>query len=109
MHILSAHHTMIDTTKPQVPSLDETQFLVDVLDFHHRNNATRPYAVWSSSSGVVSLSWLEYARGTHRLAKIFSSATPGSREVVALLLVCDTLMYTSTILGLLRAGFSVSP
>jgi hypothetical protein len=103
-------HTMIDIVKPQSPPLDEIQLLVDVLDFHHRHNATRPYAIWSSNSGVTSLSWMEYARGTHRLAKAFSSAIPRRRsdsEVIALLLVCDTLMYTSTILGLLRAGFSV--
>lgn len=57
---------------------------------------------------IDSVSYFEFAKATHRVAHL---ARPGRKgkdgEVAAVLLHCDTIVYITAILGMMRAGFIV--
>lgn len=72
----------------------------------------RPWFVFparDAPQAPVELSFREVARASHRVAHIARPARDGpEREVVAMLLHTDTVLYVTALLGLFRAGFVVS-
>ncbi|KAJ7255805.1 hypothetical protein B0H12DRAFT_1202107 [Mycena haematopus] len=91
-------------------------FLPDVVSFHSQTNpahAVYVYAEPDPSDRVVSITNLEYARATHRVARFLRPNREGADgQVVAIIALSDTLLYQSLIVGLITANlipFPISP
>lgn len=55
------------------------------------------------------ISFAQMVKASHRVAHLLRPRREGrEREVIALLLNTDSVLYTATLLGLLRGGFVVS-
>lgn len=93
----------------QSPPLDgSTTVLPGLLDFHAEHNPGLPWAVYPSSDTMSSISFLEYAQATHRVAHILrSNGSARGRDVVVMLIHCDTLLYVTMLMGIARAGMVV--
>lgn len=85
------------------------------VDFHATHNADLPWALLSAGPElpVQSVTFAQYARATHRIAhKLRPERAGKDKEVVAILINCDTILYLALIVGLVRAGlvpFPMSP
>ena len=86
--------------------------LPGMADFHAQYNPDIPWAVYpSSETNVSSISWKELVKATHRIAhrtRPYMNGKP-SRDVVAMLIQCDTILYVTELIGIARAGLVVSP
>lgn len=86
--------------------------LPDIADFYAQHNGDRPWLIFPSKSSpedVETITYAEMVRASHRVAHILRPGREGpEREVIALLLNTDTVLYVAVVLGLLRAGFVVS-
>jgi hypothetical protein len=95
-----------------LPPLDGSLSTVGLTDFHAANNGALPFAIFArepfGSNVSVPVTYSQFSRATWRAAKIIGSPTTRTRPVVALLLHCDTLLYASTAVGMMRAGLVVS-
>ncbi len=105
-------HICTMTTLPHFPPLDGSiTVLPGFADFHAANNPHRPWVVFPSSqspTNIVSISFLEFAKATHRVAHAIRPNRQGrDGEVVALLLNCDSILYLAIIAGIIRAGLTV--
>lgn len=97
---------------PALPPLDGSiSVLPGFVDFHAERNPDLPWALLSAGPElpVQSISFAEYARATHRIAhKLRPERAGKDKEVVAILINCDTIVYLALIAGLVRAGLVVS-
>ncbi len=95
-----------------IPPLDGsiTPF-VGLVDFHAEYNPSLPWVGFPSPHApdeATYISYLEFAKATHRVAhSIRPSGTGIDREPVALLLHCDVILYIAYIIGLMRVVFVV--
>ena len=99
---------------PILPPLDDPQAtLIDFVDFHHQHNPDRPWLVFSSrssSNDPSSISFADFALASHRIAFEFrGDRVVREKEAVAVILQTDSVVYVAVLLGLLRAGYVVSP
>lgn len=96
---------------PVLPPLDGSiSVLPGFVDFHATHNADLPWALLSAGPElpVQSVSFAQYARATHRIAhKLRPERAGQDKEVVAILINCDTILYLALIVGLVRAGLVV--
>ncbi|GJE99113.1 acetyl-CoA synthetase-like protein [Phanerochaete sordida] len=102
--------------QPVLPPLDGSiSVLPGLVDFNERQNPDLPWAILAPESGtdVVSISFAEYAKATHRVARILRpDGSSANGEVIAVLAHCDSLLYLALLAGLVRAGyvpFPISP
>lgn len=83
----------------------------DIADFHAIHNPDNPWFLFPSRDSpekLVSITYHEMVQASHRVAHIMRPNREGpDREIIALLLHTDSLLYVAVILGLLRAGFVV--
>ncbi|TFY68509.1 hypothetical protein EVJ58_g989 [Rhodofomes roseus] len=102
----------------EVPPLDGSiNVLPGFVDFHANHNPDRPLFVFPypnlSSDEVRSVSFLEFAQATHRIAHAFRPKREGPEgAVVAIVANVDTILYHAILAGLARAGcvpFPMSP
>ena len=104
---------------PQVPSLDGSlRVIPDMVDFHALHNPDRPWAIFPSPSGTetIAITFKEFADATHRIAHALrplptlpaEQADVRKPDVVAILALCDTILYTVLLAGMVRAGLVVS-
>ena len=98
---------------PVLPPIDGSipNVLPDLIDFHAEHNAERPWAFLASDaeSPIATVSFLEFAKATHRVAHALRPNRTGpEREIVALLINCDNVMYLALLAGMIRAGLVVS-
>lgn len=93
------------------PPLDGSiHVLPGLVDFHATHNADLPWAFLASDaeSPVSSVSFLEFAHATHRIAHALRPGRAGpENEVVAILVNCDTILYLALVAGMVRAGLVV--
>lgn len=98
---------------PKQPPLDGSiPALPGFVDFHATHNPNRQWALLAPESGseVKSITFLEFADATHRVAHLLRpDPSESKREVVALLIHCDTILYLALMVGLIRAGFTPFP
>ncbi|CCM02157.1 uncharacterized protein FIBRA_04235 [Fibroporia radiculosa] len=102
---------------PVLPSLDGTlSVLPDIVDFHAEHNLNLPIFVFPNAfdeDKITTVSFLEFANATSRIAHIARPARTGpDGEVIIVLVSCDTLLYHTLLVGLVRAGlvpFLMSP
>ncbi|EIN05364.1 acetyl-CoA synthetase-like protein [Punctularia strigosozonata HHB-11173 SS5] len=97
-----------------LPPLDAGLSLPGLLDFHSTKNANLPFAIYSSQDAkdphdLIRVTFFEFTRATHRVALSLGPRPNHARPVIALLIHCDTLSYTSTIIGVMRAGYIPFP
>ena len=82
------------------------------VDFHAEHNPNRTWAIFPSEASpteTTSISFGEFARATHRVAHHVRPDRRGAeREVVALIIHTDAILYMAVIAGLMRAGIIVS-
>ncbi|EKM51563.1 uncharacterized protein PHACADRAFT_212203 [Phanerochaete carnosa HHB-10118-sp] len=90
--------------------------LINFLDFNVKYNAEQPFYIFPSLSDptkLTSLSYLEVAWASHRIAHILRPNRRGNDgDVVGVLLHTDTILYAAVVLGVLRAGlvpYVISP
>lgn len=97
---------------PKQPPLDGSiPALPGFVDFHAAHNPSRRWALLAPESGseVKPITFLEFADATHRIAHLLRpDPSEAKGEVVALLIHCDTILYLALMVGLIRAGFTVS-
>lgn len=95
---------------PQLPPLDgSVSVLPGLADFHAQHNPQHPWALFpTGDSDVSSISWLEFSKASHRLAYWLMPHGPAkTRDVVAIIIHCDTILYVTLLLGMARAGLVV--
>ena len=92
----------LDGSLPTIP---------DIADYVAKQSPNSPWFVFPSKEDPMKsaqISCAEVVEASHRIAHILRPGRRGSeREVVALLLNTDTVLYAALLLGLLRAGFVV--
>lgn len=86
--------------------------LPDITDFYAIHSPELPWFVFPSKNSAektVSISFEGMVQASHRVAHILRPGREGpEREVIALLLNTDTVLYVAIVLGILRAGLIVS-
>ncbi|TCD69319.1 putative NRPS-like protein biosynthetic cluster [Steccherinum ochraceum] len=86
------------------------------LDWHAEYNPSTPWVIFPTPHGpeaTKTLSFLEFAQASHRVAHVLRPGRAGPEgQVVALLLHCDSIHYNAMLAGTMRAGivpFPMSP
>lgn len=93
-----------------IPPLDGSITpLVGLADFQAEYNPSLPWVGFPSPHApdeATYISYLEFAKATHRVAHSIRPPETGiDREPVALLFHCDVILYIAYIIGLMRVGF----
>ncbi|KAJ4469195.1 putative aminoadipate reductase [Lentinula aciculospora] len=91
----------------QAPSRDNFTTLPQLLRFHYEINPDQPLYVYSEDgkANLTEIKHLEFVRACHRAAHIIRPHRSGpGREVVAIIALVDTIVYTAVVAGLMEAG-----
>ncbi|KZT22888.1 acetyl-CoA synthetase-like protein [Neolentinus lepideus HHB14362 ss-1] len=95
------------------PPSDGSVAFAELVDLRLQHNPDRTYAVFPSDAPdgePTHITYLEWCRAIHRVAHILRPKPNfEKREVVGIIVNCDTLMYTTTIVALMRAGLTPFP
>ncbi|KAH8107711.1 acetyl-CoA synthetase-like protein [Cristinia sonorae] len=101
---------------PQPPLDGSLHPLFGFVDWQAEHNPSQPFVVFpedGATGAAQTLSFSEFSEATHRVAHAVRPGRKGrDREVVALVINCDTLLYQALIIGVSRAGwvpFPMSP
>ena len=82
-----------------------------LTDWQAEHNPARPFAIFpkdGASGPAMSISYLEFAYATHRMAHALRPNGIGDDgEVVAIIVNCDTLLYQTLFVGMARTGWVV--
>ena len=85
--------------------------LVDLAEWHAKHNPNKPWLIVPSASGSPGGRYVTYAQmndASHRVAHAIRPGREGrDREVVALVINTDAVLYVAVLLGIIRAGFIV--
>jgi acyl-CoA synthetase (AMP-forming)/AMP-acid ligase II len=95
---------------PVQPPFERSPTLPETLDFHLKHNAEHPIYVYSESKDkeLTSISFLEFTRAGHRIAHTLRPKREGADgQVVAVIMLVDTILYQATVTGLMRSGLVV--
>ncbi|TFK50396.1 acetyl-CoA synthetase-like protein [Heliocybe sulcata] len=96
-----------------LPPSNGTISLTELVDLRLEHNSDRTYAVFHSDTPdgeLRHITYLEWGRAIHRLAHILRPESHYKpRDVVGIVVNCDTLMYSTTIVALMRAGLIPYP
>ncbi|KAF9070460.1 hypothetical protein BDP27DRAFT_612166 [Rhodocollybia butyracea] len=86
----------------QYPSLPR------LLQFHYEHNPEQPLFIYdghSDSDDLTEIKYLEFIRASHRASHLIRPPGSGvNRQVVAVVALLDTLVYTAVVAGLMQAG-----
>ncbi|KAJ7761118.1 putative aminoadipate reductase [Mycena metata] len=87
------------------PPLDGSLFLHQIPDFHRIHNPDHPCYAWKDPGADQThvLTYLEFSRGVHRVARFTKHLEQG--KPVAVIALCDTIVYHAIFLGLMKAGY----
>ncbi|KAL4077414.1 putative aminoadipate reductase [Scleroderma citrinum] len=97
------------------PPLDGSLFFPEFLEYNSQHNPNHPYFIYpgEDASELYQISHLEFYRACHRVAHVVRPGRQGqNKEVVAILVNCDTILYQALVMGIISAGlipFPVSP
>lgn len=108
----------MDSTKPDMhklsyPPLDGSLFFHQLLEYNAQHNPDHSFFVYPSHEGtsqveLCKISHLEFYRACQRTAHV---VRPGrqeqSREVVAIMANCDSILYQALFMGIIYAGLIV--
>ncbi|TFK50162.1 putative aminoadipate reductase [Heliocybe sulcata] len=92
---------------------DGTVSFAELVDIRLEKNPESVYSIVAPDDpgrDATRISMLEWCRAIHRLAYALRPQPDfQSREVVALILNCDTIMYATAVMAVMRAGFVAYP
>ncbi|KZT27278.1 acetyl-CoA synthetase-like protein, partial [Neolentinus lepideus HHB14362 ss-1] len=95
------------------PPLDGSLSLPELVDLRLQQNPQSIYAVLPANDPKdrpIHITMFEWCRGIHRLARALRpQPSYEAREVVALILNCDTILYTTAVVAVMRAGLIPYP
>ncbi|KAG5652628.1 putative NRPS-like protein biosynthetic cluster [Sphagnurus paluster] len=101
---------------PVLPPLNKDTFVPDVIEFNLKHNPEHPFYTWSepnAANRLAVITHLEFGRAAHRIAHILRpNRTGDDGEVVAFIVLADTILYQAITSGLIVAGlvpFPISP
>jgi acyl-CoA synthetase (AMP-forming)/AMP-acid ligase II len=84
----------------------------EIIDYHAEHHLDYPFTVFPGaavSDDVSRVSYLDFGRATQRFARaIYPDAPVKQPEVVGVIVNADSLMWTTAVAGLIRAGSTVS-
>jgi acyl-CoA synthetase (AMP-forming)/AMP-acid ligase II len=90
----------------------DTLTFAEIIDYHADHNPGHPFTVFPGAAvgdDLSRISYLEFGRATQRFARaIYPDAPVKQREVVGVIVNADSLMWTTAVAGLIRAGSTVS-
>ncbi|KZT20596.1 acetyl-CoA synthetase-like protein [Neolentinus lepideus HHB14362 ss-1] len=96
-----------------LPPSDGSIAFAELVDFRLQHNSDHTYAVFPSDDPdgePTHITHLEWCRAIHRVAHVLRPKPDmAKREVVGIIVNCDTLMYSTTIMALIRAGLIPYP
>ncbi|KAJ3522383.1 hypothetical protein NM688_g8882 [Phlebia brevispora] len=98
----------------QAPPLDGSLTLPEIYDWHAEHSPEHPLFVYGNEEGPVhTITWAEAVRGIHRAGRIVRDAVipvhTDSVPVVAILANSEPISYFTTLVGIMRAGFTAFP
>jgi acyl-coenzyme A synthetase/AMP-(fatty) acid ligase len=83
--------------------------LIDYYLEHHPDETFAIYPGEKVGDELCRISYLEFARATHRCARaMFPDAPAKEKEVIGVIVNADSLMWITAIAGIIRAGHTVS-
>ncbi|KIJ59318.1 hypothetical protein HYDPIDRAFT_118655 [Hydnomerulius pinastri MD-312] len=101
---------------PEMPLLDGSLLFSDLVNFHMQKNGSLPIYVYANDKvpgSTTEITFLEFGRAAHRLARALRPARQGPEgQVVMLIANTDTLLHHTVVVGMSIAGlvpFLVSP
>lgn len=101
-----AHNTRIS-----YPPTDGSLLFPQLLEYNAQQNPDHPFFVYPADEGSFELrkiSHLEFYRASQRVAHVVRPGLQGqSREVVAIVANCDTILYQALFMGIICAGLIV--
>ena len=90
------------------PPLDGSLLFPELLEYNAQHNPDHPYFVYPSDNGVRKISHLEFYRACQRVAHAVRPGRQGNdREVVVIIVNCDTILYQALFMGIIYAGLIV--
>jgi acyl-CoA synthetase (AMP-forming)/AMP-acid ligase II len=80
-----------------------------LIEYRAKNNSGQTFAVWPSQGDTPSrVTYAQFAHACYRFGRAICPDPPiKSGDVVAIIAICDTLLYTAAIGGLISAGLTV--
>ncbi|KAG2093538.1 putative aminoadipate reductase [Suillus discolor] len=106
---------MVASYHVNYPPLDGSLSFPQLVEFNAQHNSDVPFFVYDKpdSNDLVSISHSDFYRACHRAAQAIRTAFAGAhKEVVALIVNSDTLLYQTVFMGIIFAGlvpFPMSP
>jgi len=105
--------TNSDAHNPKLsyPPTDGSLLFPQLLEYNAQHNPNHPFFVYPGDEGSLELqkiSHLEFYRACQRVAHVVRPGRQGqSREVVAIVANCDTILYQALFMGIIYAGLIV--
>lgn len=93
-----------------LPPVDGTLTVLEALTFQCQHNPVEPMYLFSTENAEepTKITFQQFGRACDRVAQLIHPKPP-VLSVVGIILVTDVLQYQFTLIGLMRAGFVVSP
>jgi len=93
-----------------LPPVDGTLTVLEALTFQCQHNPVEPMFLFSTENAEepTKITFQQFGRACDRVAQLIHPKPP-DLSVVGIILVTDVLQYQFTLIGLMRAGFVVSP
>ncbi|KAF9064552.1 hypothetical protein BDP27DRAFT_1405295 [Rhodocollybia butyracea] len=91
----------------EIPSLNQSTTIPQLLRFHHERKSDQPLYIFAEEGEhqVTTVQYLEFVRASHRAAHLIRPNRSGSnRQVVAIMALVDTIVYTAVVAGMIEAG-----
>ncbi|KIM78762.1 hypothetical protein PILCRDRAFT_10982 [Piloderma croceum F 1598] len=99
-----------------LPPLNGTLTPPELYDFHLQYSPNHPFFVYTKSGSTHTILWSKAVRSAHRAGRIVQSRlddgktnAPSCRPIVSILALSDTITYLTTVMGIIRAGYTVFP
>ncbi|KAF9058549.1 putative aminoadipate reductase [Rhodocollybia butyracea] len=88
------------------PSLSQFITIPQLFRFHYKNNPEETIYFYAEDGQdePTEITYLEFVRASHRAAHLLCPRGSGSAEVVGVIALCDTVVYSAVIAGLMEAG-----
>ncbi|KIM81777.1 hypothetical protein PILCRDRAFT_8450 [Piloderma croceum F 1598] len=99
-----------------LPPLNGTLTPPELYDFHLQYSPNHPLFVYTKSGSTYTILWSKAVRSAHRAGRIVQSRLdegkakpPSCRPIVSILALSDSITYSTTLMGIIRAGYTVFP
>lgn len=93
-----------------LPPVDGSITLPELLAFHESHNADIPMYVFREDghADITEISYRQFAQACYKIPRTLNFQRATGKPVVALIALTDALLYQTTVVGLMHAGYIVS-